>query len=102
VDPRASATIAAAQKDEPSRRREAEVSVVQGLKLAGWTEISRSKLDELVDEALAKSTEQPASLEEAVILLDWIGAGSGFHSSPIQSRGPRGSWISNADPVPFY
>src|ERR1700734_4321696 len=57
-NPRASAMIVAAQEYESSRRREAENLVVQGLRAAGCTGITTSRFNELVDEALAKSTEQ--------------------------------------------
>src|SRR6266480_3238492 len=38
----------------------------------------------------------------AVMLLDWIGAGSGARSNPVQKVRPAGSWFSSRDPVALF
>src|SRR5271155_4553694 len=77
-----------------SRRQEVEKLVLQGLRAAGCTEISRSRLDELVDEALTKSTEQPASLEEA-----HVASSTPALSSTEQAQSPQDT---QAPPLPLY
>ena len=93
ADSRVSATIAAAQEDESSRRREAEILVAQHLRAAGYTSIARSRFDELVDEALTKSTEQPTSLEEA-----HVASSTPALSSTEQAQSPQDT---QAPPLPL-
>ena len=76
-----------------SRRQEVEKLVYQGLRAAGSDRITRSRFDELVDEALAKSTEQPASLEEA-----HMASSTPALSSTEQAQSPQDT---QAPPLPL-
>src|SRR6266480_45328 len=52
--------------------------------------------------SLGEALSRPLGVSPSVMLLDWIGAGSGARSNPVQKVRPAGSWFSSRDPVALF